>query len=228
MSDFANQRRDLAVLETSGGRIPQIQQSPPTALASPDHIAPWMSENASNATPSSAVATNFYNDSTDNLSQASQMSPALRPGTGLTGNTNASDSRSDPGFRDERRPSVASVTTASSTGSKSSRQGGIHKKLQTFFGDDYTGKDVSESSLPTHPKDVTTHSFARSQRDWNPSSDHTPRDSSPAPSRPKTPVPSSEVVPFLYQDSQVSQYFLCASTATVDFGIQNFANFTSI
>ena len=209
MTDFGNYRRDLAVLDTGGGRgIPQIQHNPPTALVSPNPIAPWMSANGSNATPSPAFGTSFYNDSSDNLSQASQLSPGFRPGTGLTGNTNASDSPADACFGDERRPSVASVTTASSTGSKSSisRQGGIHKKLQTFFGDDFPGKDGSDTSLPSHAKEARTHSFARSHRDRNHSSatDQTQRDNSPAPSRPRTPVPSSDVVPFLYQDSLVS------------------------
>lgn len=227
MTDFGNYRRDLAVLETSGGGIPKVQHNPPTALASPNQIAPWMSASGSNITPSSTFTTSFYNDSSDNLSQGSQLSPGFRPGTGLTGNTNASDSPADATFGDERRPSLASVTTASSTGSKSSisRQGVIHKKLQTFFGDDFPGKDGSDTSLPGHAKDghakeARTHSFPRSHRDRNHSSaaDHTPRDSSPAPSRPRTPVPSSDVVPFLYQDSQVSLILQCASTHTVDCG----------
>jgi adenylate cyclase len=210
MTDFGNYRRDLAVLDTGGGRgVPQIQHNPPTALASPNPIAPWMTTNGSNPGSSPGFGTSFYNDSSDNLSQASQLSPGFRPGTGLTGNTNASDSPADATFGDERRPSVASVTTASSTGSKSSisRQGGIHKKLQTFFGDDFPGKDGSDTSLPAHVKEGRTHSFARSHRDRNHSSatDYTQRDNSPAPSRPRTPVPSSDVVPFLYQDSQVSQ-----------------------
>jgi adenylate cyclase len=209
MSGFGNYRRDLAVLETSGGRIPQIQHNPPTA--SPNPVAPWISSNGAGALPSPGFGTSFYDDSSDNLSQASQLSPGFRPGTGLTGNTNitASDSPADPYFGDERRPSVASVTTASSSGSKSSaNRGGIHKKLQTFFGEDFSGKDASDMSLPSHAKEIRSHSFARSHRDRNLSSatDQTQRDASPAGSRPRTPVPSSDVVPFLYQDSQVSQF----------------------
>jgi adenylate cyclase len=216
MSGFGNYRRDLAVLETSGGRIPQIHHNPPTAFqSSPNQIAPWMSTNGS--IPSPGFGTSFYNDSSDNLSQGSQLSPGFRPGTGVTGNTNASDSPADPYFGDERRPSVASVTTASSSGSKSSvNRGGIHKQLKTFFGDDFPGKDGSDTSLPSHGKDVRSHSFARSQRDRNHSSatDHTQRDASPAGSRPRTPVPSSDVVPFLYQDSQVSQPIYLGSSSS--------------
>lgn len=217
MADFGNYRRDLAVLETSSGRIPQIQHNPPTALGSPNQIAPWMSSNGTVSSPQSAFGTSFYNDSSDNLSQASQLSPGFRPGTGLTGNTNASDSPADPYFGDERRPSVASVTTASSQGSKSSvNRTGIHKKLQTFFGEDFPGKDGSDTSLPSHGKEARSHSFARSHRDRNHSNatDQTQRDTSPAPSRPRTPVPSSDVVPFLYQDSQVS-YSIYMTSADV-------------
>lgn len=211
MTDFGNYRRDLAVLETSSGRIPQIQHNPPTALPTPNQVAPWMSANGTSVTPSSAFSTTFYNDSSDNLSQGSQLSPGFRPGTGLTGNTNASDSPADAYFGDERRPSVASVTTASSSGSKSSAsRGGIHKKLQTFFGEDFPGKDGSDSSLPSHGKEVRSHSFARShrerERNLSSATDTTQRDASPSGSRPRTPVPSSDVVPFLYQDSQVSVF----------------------
>jgi adenylate cyclase len=207
-SGFANYRRDLAVLETSGGRIPSIQHNPPTALqGTPNQIAPWMSSNGSTALPSPGFGTSFYNDSSeDNMSQGSALSPAFqRPGTAVTGNTNTSDSPADPYFGDERRPSVASVTTASSTGSKSSNRGGIHKKLQTFFGEDFPGKNGSDTSLPAQNREYRSHSFTKGHRERNASSvtEHTPRDSSPAGSRPRTPVPSSDVVPFLYQDSQV-------------------------
>jgi adenylate cyclase len=179
-------------------------------MGSPNQIAPWMSSSNGGSTPSGAFATSFYNDSSDNLSQASQLSPPFRPGTGFTGYTNASDSPADADYGDERRPSVASVTTASSTGSKSSiSRTGIHKQLKTFFGEDYNEKDGSSTSLPSG-REHRSHSFARSHRERNLSSatEATQRDASPVPSRPRTPVPSSDVVPFLYQDSQVSKHLL--------------------
>ncbi|KAK1724036.1 uncharacterized protein BDZ83DRAFT_366567 [Colletotrichum acutatum] len=53
LSDFANYRRDLAVLETSGGRLPSIQHNPPTATPSSNsQIAPWMSPSNGGATAS--------------------------------------------------------------------------------------------------------------------------------------------------------------------------------
>ncbi|KAI9651092.1 hypothetical protein NHQ30_001129 [Ciborinia camelliae] len=211
MADFGNYRRDLAVLEPSGGRIPQIHHNPPTAISSTNPIAPWNSTGSS-APSSQNGFTSFYNDSSDALSQASQLSPVARPGTAVTGNTNTSDSPADAFFGDgdERRPSVASITTASSTGSKSSlgrAVGGIHKKLTSFFGEDLPGVSSSDTSLPSQGKEARSHSFARSRRDRINSSTtdhgHNIRDASPAGgSRPRTPVPSSEVVPFLYQNSQ--------------------------
>ena len=54
--------------------------------------------------PSPGFGTSFYDDSSDNVSQASQLSPGVRPGTGVTGNTIASDSSVDPYFGDESDP----------------------------------------------------------------------------------------------------------------------------
>ncbi|KAL3419048.1 adenylate cyclase (protein phosphatase 2C) [Phlyctema vagabunda] len=210
MADLGNHRRHLAVLDSAGaGRIPTMQQIPPTAT-SPNPIAPWMSGNG-NAEPASAFGTSFYNDSSDNVSQASALSPAFRPGTGFTGNTIASSDSTQETYGDGRRPSVASITTASSSGSKTSsiNRSGIHKKLQTFFGEDLPSRDGSDTSLPLHTKeqkerpakDLRSNSFARSTRERNLSSS-TAREASPGDSRPRTPVPSSDVVPFLYQEAQ--------------------------
>jgi len=110
-------------------------------------------------------------------------------------------------FTDERRPSIASITTtASSQGSRASGARGGLKKLQGFFGEEFPGRDSSETSL-THQseqrKEHRSHSYshARPHRDRNYSNatDHG-RDASPS-SRPRTPVPAPEVVPFLYQEA---------------------------
>jgi adenylate cyclase len=217
MKAFGNYRRDLAVLDTTGGHIPQIQHNPPTA-ASPTQIAPWMSSNGSPNVPSGVFQSSFFNDydSSDNLSQASQLSPGFRPGTSRTGNT--STDSPDIGYfgdGDERRPSVASVTTASSSGSKSSIvRSGMHKSLKNIFGEEFNGRDGSDVNLPAQPrKEQRSNSWSRPRdRNHSTSTEAVPRDGSPAPSRPRTPVPSSEVVPFLYQDSQVS--FLAPKVTT--------------
>ncbi|KAH9902076.1 protein phosphatase 2C [Xylariomycetidae sp. FL2044] len=210
MSDLANYRRDLAVLDPSGGRLPHIQREPPTAGPNTvPNIAPWMSPNGTGAAPSpshSAFATSFYNDSSDNVSTASQVSPIFRLAPTRAGQSSSNDSPDAAYFNDDRRPSVASVTTASSQGSKNSGNRGGIKKLQGFFGEEFPGRDGSETSLPTGPpaqgKDQRSYSFNRVRRGRNDSNatDQT-RDQSPASSRPRTPVPSSDVVPFLYQEA---------------------------
>lgn len=200
MSDFTNYRRELAILETS--RIPQIQHNPPTAGTNP-HIAPWMTPTGP-STPSSTMPTSFYNDSSDNLSLASQgfQNPNNRA-------SQPSQDFPDASYHDDRRPSAASILTASSQGSKTSITRGGFRKLQGFFGEEFPGRDSSESSLPTSVlgKDQRGRSYSHSrptQRDRNYSNatDHT-RDGSPTSSRPRTPVPTPEVVPFLYQDNSV-------------------------
>lgn len=208
ISELANYRRDLAVLDPSGGRLPHIQRDSPSAgptLQLQNPLSSWMSGNGlstSNA-PSGPIGTSFYNDSSDNLSSASQLSPVFRPPKQFTQTPGSSDSQDAPYFNDERRPSIASITTLSSQGSKNSGTRGGFKKLQGFFGEEFPGRDGSETSLPTGTaKEQRSYSFNRSHRERNFSNatDHT-RDASPSSSRPRTPVPSSDVVPFLYQEA---------------------------
>lgn len=232
MSDFSNYRRDLAVLETSGGRpIPQIQHNPPTAV-SISQVAPWMtSSNGGSSTPSSGHlggggsgggaggSLAYYNDSTDNLSLGSQLSPGFRSGghgrSVQTPNSN-NDSPDIAYFGDERRPSLASVTTASSQGSRSSTNRGGLRKLQGFFGEEFPGRDGAidtpthghQGQLPPVPgKEHRSHSYSNHhrphrERNFSNATDHG-RESSPSGSRPRTPLPSSDVVPFLYQEVDV-------------------------
>lgn len=253
MSDFANYRRDLAVLEPAGSRAPQIVHNPPSTAASfMQQVAPWLTGGAAGTetgtggasatggsnghkhgggshhsfpTPTSAsgMATTFYNDSSDNLSSASpsQMSPGFRSASvnasraGPTPNPPGSDSPDAAYFNEDRRPSIASVTTtASSQASKSSGQRGGLRKLQGFFGEEFPGRDGSETSLPPSfaGKESRSHSYSHTprphrDRNYSNATDHT-RDASPSSSRPRTPVPAPEVVPFLYQDQEASLPFL--------------------
>ncbi|OBT75927.1 hypothetical protein VF21_05779 [Pseudogymnoascus sp. 05NY08] len=209
-NDFGNYRRELSVLDTSGGRIPSIQHNPPSAVSPRQYSAPWMSPTSQNdaTMPTSAFGTSFYDDSSDNHSMNSQLSPGMRPGTSRTFSEPEVEAVAPD---DERRPSLASVATSGSNGSRGSVvRTGIHKKLQGFFGEEYAGRDSSDASLPTQQqqpgKEQRTNSYSR-HRDRKPSSTAEARDSSPVPSRPRTPVPSSDVVPFLYQDSvDISRY----------------------
>ncbi|OBT88845.1 hypothetical protein VE02_03171 [Pseudogymnoascus sp. 03VT05] len=210
-NDFGNYRRELSVLDTSAGsRIPLIQHNPPSAVSPRQYSAPWMSPSSQNGAtmPTSAFGTSFHDDSSDNHSTNSQLSPGMRPGTSRTFSEPEAETVAPD---DERRPSLASVATSGSNGSRGSVvRTGIHKKLQGFFGEEYAGRDGSDASLPTQQqqpgKEQRTNSYSR-HRDRKPSSAAEARDSSPVPSRPRTPVPSSDVVPFLYQDSvDISRY----------------------
>lgn len=216
MSDFGNYRRDLASIEPYGARNQPgggTSNFHPTGALG--QIAPWAMERSGSAASAGVpghFATSFYNDSSDNLSQGSQLSPGLRSLNVRSGQTPATstDSHETAYFNDDRRPSLASITTtASSTNSKASGSRGGIRKLQGFFGEEFPGKDSSETSLPTAGKDHRSHSLqhGRSGRDRNHSNatstlEHA-REASPAPSRPRTPVPAPDVVPFLYQEAEV-------------------------
>jgi adenylate cyclase len=154
--------------------------------------------------PTSVFGNTFYNDSTDNFGQ---VSPGFSPQNGM----------GFPNDSDDRRPSIASATTVSSSGSKSSA-GKFHKKLQGFFGEDYKGleepsRQTSESSSMqgTHPGLTPASS---GQRGRNSSANDGAKGSSPpspSSSRPRTPAqqgPTYDVTPWAFQDSQVSCHTL--------------------
>ncbi|KAL7922617.1 PP2C domain-containing protein [Trichoderma austrokoningii] len=183
LSDLTNYRRDLAVLDPLRGH-----------------------SNASNYPAS------LLDESADTMSLFSQYSASglhgLGSRTGASSSLGLHDSPEHFYSPDDRRPSEASVTTtASSTGSKASGHRGNMRKLQGFFGEEFPGRDSSESSLPNSymGKDQRSRSYSHTRpthrdRNYSNATDHT-RDASPASSRPRTPVPAPEVVPFLYQDN---------------------------
>jgi adenylate cyclase len=143
----------------------------------------------------------FFNDSNEDLAQ---LSPQFgRPGS----------ARDDiMGFNDARRPSAASNVSMSSSGSKSSvsRNGGpgYHKKrLQNVLGEEFTvdSRQNSDTSLVT-PYVVDTQSIPSTRNrnnsvNTNLGSGFHSRPSSPVGSRPRTPLPSSEVTPWEFEDS---------------------------
>ncbi|KAJ4303722.1 hypothetical protein N0V90_002623 [Kalmusia sp. IMI 367209] len=194
--DFRDHRKQLAVLETSGGRIPSISRNPPTATSP---TPPWASAGTNGSSMAASVWGSFFNDSNEDIAQ---LSPRLmRPGSQDDG----------MGFpRDDRRPSMASATTVSSTGSKSSASrgpGGYHKRLQNVFGEDFPqdSRQNSDTSLPA-PYMVAETPSSRGGRNRANSQNNTlgssfnSRPGSPVSSRPRTPLPSSEVTPWEYQD----------------------------
>ncbi|KAM0514663.1 hypothetical protein ACHAPE_006659 [Trichoderma viride] len=181
LSDLTNYRRDLAVLDPLRGH----------------------------SNPSNYPAS-LLDESADTMSLFSQYSAGLHglgSRTGASSSLGLHDSPEHLYSPNDRRPSEASVTTtASSTGSKASGHRGNMRKLQGFFGEEFPGRDSSESSLPSYMgKDQRSRSYSHTRpthrdRNYSNATDHT-RDASPASSRPRTPVPAPEVVPFLYQDN---------------------------
>lgn len=213
-SDFNNYRRDLAVLDQ-----PRANNSHSNHNTASNQVAPWMtSTGPAPSAPSNSLSMSFYNDSAESLPIASHhMASSLHQSASRTGQLSVSYESPDPIYfnHDGRRPSVASVaTTASSQGSKASMPRGGFRKLQGFFGEEFPGRDSSESSLPgSIGKDQRSRSYSHTrpgqERHF---SNATDREASPASSRPRTPVPAPEVVPFLYQDNTVStrrKFFLC-------------------
>jgi len=207
--DFSNYRKELGVLDTGGSKkIPSINRQPPSAIS--PMPSNWPPNNGQVPKLSSAFGS-FYNDSDENLSQFGQRSPGFRPG---------SSQNEDMGFPgDDRRPSVASATTVSSTGSKSSVGRGFHKKLQGFFGEDYPGesRQNSDSSLqqsaiahqaeqgPSRPRN-RNHSLSNVRQSGS-------RPTSPTSfSRPRTPTTSTEVTPWEFQDAQVRPFRFAAQS----------------
>ncbi|RPA85420.1 PP2C-domain-containing protein [Ascobolus immersus RN42] len=112
-----------------------------------------------------------------------QLSPHQRPPTSGTA-PSITGPNGDSYFADDRRPSVASVVTnASSTGSKSSLGRSFFNRL-LGAGDESPGS--SDTSLHHHHNGHSSQNLARP--------------TTPTASRPRTPLPPAEVVPFEYQD----------------------------
>ncbi|KAL8738310.1 MAG: hypothetical protein Q9181_000899 [Wetmoreana brouardii] len=171
------------------------------ASAAPDaDIAPWLSTGppASNGGSENG---SFFGDRPGK----SQTFPTARPGT------RASDSVDPMLFNNERRPSMASATTVSSQNSApasrtSTGRGTQHRRLGAFFGDD--GQDSSRSSdtsILTTGRDHSESSQNRKARHNSVQTNNTDgRPASPPSSRPRSPLPSSDVTPWLFQDFKAS------------------------
>lgn len=198
---------DFPALKTDGSRRPlQRQDNCRAPTGTPNISASWMT--LTSAPLSAGFGTKFFNESSEKTTRDSSSPLAFNRNVDMKNVLGGLPLKEDDG----RRPSVASIKTSSSQSSKSSlNPAAIHKKLQAFFGDDFIGKERSDSSINLQGKDVLTQTLMRNQahRTTSPTTD-TIRDTtrqhedSPTNRRPNTPVPSRDVVPFLYQDSQAS------------------------
>ncbi|GIZ49067.1 hypothetical protein CKM354_001210700 [Cercospora kikuchii] len=178
----------------NSGSTPALRQHPPTAQA-----MAWSNsnDNHNTAMPQSIFTGSFYNDSNENLSQ---ISPGYAPANGMY-------------FPDgeDRRPSIASATTISSTGSKASVRDRMQKKLQGFFGEadvpigTESRQNSEASSVQNGPLPPFAPGASAGRNRNNSMNDAMMRSGPPSPgSRPRTPgpQPSSEVTPWVFQDPE--------------------------
>ncbi|KAM5451437.1 putative adenylate cyclase [Microsporum audouinii] len=139
----------------------------------------------------------FYHDSPE-----LESSPSFEPFTSQAPSNSLRPDEDEDDGDNFRRPSVASATTVGSQGSRSSG-GRFHKRLQGIFGDDFDQQDVSfpstlRSSSRLSSSRPRTGSAGRVRK--GSTNSQIDRTASPDPARPRTPIPSSEVTPWEYQD----------------------------
>lgn len=206
-------RKALAVLGTD--HLPSSR----TGSASSSHT-PGLDSNHSDYTRHGSIGTqsspagmgHFDNASTifnNNYSEPEFLSAAVpsysRPGFPITSES------ARPDYNDDyRRPSVASATTVSSQGSKSSANGKYRKKLQGFFGDEYKETDGPRSDLDLgnqsqrgdHSSSDLLGFRGRANSDGARNMLERPPDQPRADTLPL----SSEITPWVYQSYNVSFY----------------------
>lgn len=218
---FGSHRKALAVLGTDDpGPPPSMGSSSSRQNSShsnhqadyfnQESVSPWSSSPQIGPTDASGT---FYNDSEH---ESSPVSATFRPSTGRT---YASEPFELDYSRDRRRPSAASATTISSQGSKSSG-GRFRKKLQGFFGDEFLGSsdqkpESDHGSLHSskNPGRLGPIDQAKARERANSDGSRTfaerPDGPSPQPPpRPSTPMASSEITPWDYQNLNVSLLLL--------------------
>ncbi|KAL8970833.1 MAG: hypothetical protein Q9197_003606, partial [Variospora fuerteventurae] len=166
------------------------------STAAPDaQIAPWLSAGSSTSNREADTGS-FFEDRPRRAIQANEPVDPLFCGS-------------------DRRPSMASATTVSSQNSvpisrASTSRGNPNKRLGAFFVDD--GLDSARSSdtgVITTGRDPSASSQSRKARHDSVQTNNTDgRTSSPSSSRPRSPLPSSDVTPWLFQDfkQEIQQY----------------------
>ena len=186
--------------DANKGPAPSVSKRPPSAEPPNSDIAPWMNESLPAISTHGLTSGNFFNDAHSKL----QTSPSFRPDTGRTGDSESPDTLT---FGDERRPSMASATTVSSQNSvskASTNRSNTHKKIAGFFTDD--GRQSSRSSDTSIPSTLQREQSSSRHNSIPISQTDSRAPTSPTNSRPRTPLPSSEVTPWLFQDFKVSSY----------------------
>lgn len=197
-----NYRHDLEYMSAAGQLSAPASRYRPMGPSNAQ-VAPWASD-ALTTNAGGLPAGSFFDDGPGRL----PASPSFRPDTARTGTSD-----SDPlFFGDERRPSMASATTVSSSNSNprvSVGRSTRHMKIANIFGDD--GHESSRGSdtnvLAGGHRDQLSSHLCRDRYNSMHTINNDRRPISPTSSRPRTPVPSSDVTPWLFQDFKVSLVF---------------------
>lgn len=203
---YLDDRQEQKKPDVGMGDEPSVWRPPPSTENPKSQIAPWISEGPPPPSTHGLMSANFYNDGPANL----QYSPSLRPGTGRTVDSESPDAMFAP---DDRRPSLASATTVdsqNSTSRASTRRTNAHKKITNFFGSDGRQSSVdSDASIPSTLQRERTNSRQSSIH-----TSHTDGPSSPTSSRPRSPLPSSDVTPWVFQEFQVCLHVCAIAIST--------------
>src|SRR5271168_5402206 len=189
------QRKAMAVLggsdsNTSPRNPPSKPRNNSTSIApwdtssppSSNMVAPWDDPQAQIG-GSRPFGQSYFNESSE---EVGNLPAPARPGTGRTGHSESPDYNEN----DIRRPSVASATTVSSQGSKTSTGGSrFQKSLKSFFGDD--PQSESKSSLQDYEQNGQSKVRHESVDTQN---------TIEAAPKAQDPIPSSDVTPWSYQE----------------------------
>lgn len=175
------------------------KQTPSNAAAPDAEIAPWLS--------SGPLETNGGADGGNSFDDVQGKARPARP-------DNQQNELVDPMFyTNDRRPSMASATTVSSQNSvpisrASTSRGNHSKRLGAYFGDDTLDSSrSSDTSILTTGRDHSTSSQSRKARHNSVQTNNTDGRASSPGSRPRSPIPSSDVTPWLFQDfKEIQQY----------------------
>lgn len=212
-SGFTGHRKSSAAIgPDEPGPPPTFSSSPRLSCPNSDEVDYFQQDpNASYSsspkmTPGDGNGTLFQDLSEH---EASPASTSFRPGTSRT---YASEPLELDYNGDHRRPSVASATTISSQGSKSSTGGRFRKKLKGFFGEEYLPGDSKLESdngiqQPTKKSSLSEHHIFRERANSDGARSPPQRligESSPQRPRPRAPLPSSEITPWVFQSFNVS------------------------
>ncbi|KAL4929841.1 adenylate cyclase acyA [Aspergillus undulatus] len=202
---FGSHRKVLAVLGNDDPGPPPSSNNPSPYMNNNNNYGDYFQHDTQATLGSSPRLSTtdahgtFFHDHSEH--EASPAIATFRPGTGRT----FASEPTEYGYNgDHRRPSVASATTTSSQGSKSSANGLFRKKLQGFFGDDPHAGDTRhdyDAYQSSGAKPSSLDHFKARQRADSEGSRHISDGSQDEPQRARsnTPAPASVITPWEFQ-----------------------------